>query len=336
MSPTNGNINSSLTIRNLRAGDVHAVANLLKDSFNRFNETVGQPPEVDNADTWLELAKHHVPQQEGEFTGLVATLPYSVDTEKQGYKDKNSSCVVVACTLLDHADNIALGGPFATSIHLQSSGVMKQLLKAFNQKVDDHKIPHSILLQNQSNLVSFTLYAKLNYRPVGVFMFCEGWLEDDSTATDAKQYTVRPMTVEDVDHCVELHQRCNGWNRRQGLLQQQKSSSCALLAVDSNQKVVGYWTEPTIGGHLVATNDNVVKALFVGMCQAVKRNTPDKPAAPSLAVSHRSYELMCWFLQHKSIRATRQMCLMQRQAKDSIKPLSFAQNGLVFCSSIVG
>lgn len=323
---------SALTIRNYQAGDVQAVATLLMHAF-----TADHPPSAvdDDPAGWLEEASEYVPQQGGEFTGLVATLPTSSEHMEQGYNDDDNTCMIVACALLHHGGDVALAGPFATSIHLQSSGVMRQLLQAFNQKVDEQRIKHTILLHNMSSLASFTLYAKQGFRPSGVYMCIEGLIEGDDEPSQ-QQYTVRAMTAEDIDQCAALHKRCNGWDRRDMMAEQQRTSKHALVAVDSNLDVVGYWTEPTNSGHAVAINDDVLKALFIHMCQQVVQKSGEQLSAPVLAISHQNYELVCWFLQHKAIRATRQMCLMQRQANESVIPLQFAKNGVVFCSSVTG
>lgn len=288
-----------LRIRRLQLADIQQAAKVCYDSFNKFNKSVGLPPEFP-------------PQEVVDAVGLNLSLGAQDGTvgEEKGFVSfvcVNEADEVVGSNMLQFQDDGVGGiGPLSSS----TKGGGKLLMKAAMKEAALRNIKSVRLLQVISNPKSFSLYLSLGFEPRRTNLQYEGHF--NTTVEEPQGYTLVPYSGQHVDECNSLHMMVCHTCRKNRLVMDLDSPHPAFVCIDDETgKIVAYTTGSCLDGHTVALREDALKALIIAQSKAIEQAQAAGAPIPTttLFVPHQYSGVARW-LAENGFRLVRQLTSM--------------------------
>lgn len=267
---------SSVTIRRAQLADIPECARICYDAFTAVNRHHNFSPDFPNAEVAAEVLKSMFSHE--RFYCVVAEI----------------SGKIVGSNCLDERCEIAGVGPITVDPAAQNSTVGRQLMRDVMDRALATDAAGIRLVQAAFHNRSLSLYTKLGFDPREPLSVLNGPVIHRVPAP----YSVRAVTIADVDACDTLCQRVHGHKRHFELVDAIAWGTARLVELDG--RIVGYATAMGFFGHAVAENTRDLQALIAGA---------DEFLGPGILIPTRNAELFRWCLAH-GLRVVQQMTLM--------------------------
>lgn len=267
-----------IDIRPVTQDDVAACGRIAYEAFRSIAERHGFPPDIPNADVAT-----------GGMEKLLSGPGfYGVVAERDGK--------VIGSNWLDERNAISGIGPITVDPAVQDAGVGRQLMQAVIERSDARGFPGNRLVQAAYHMRSLSLYTRLDFVAREELVVMNGVPAD----TGLQSYTVRAMSLDDIDTCNRLCVAVHGFHRG-GELQGALAASTAFV-VERDGAIAAYTTGLGFFGHTVGQTTSAICALLAG--------APHMPG-PGILMPVRNYSLFRWCLD-RGMHAVMAMTLMTR------------------------
>ena len=227
-------------------------------SFNARTRALGLPNELPTAAHDYRPVVLGLLSRPGNWD-VMAVRVGAADTGTEQWVDGLGE--VLGAAFMDCGDEAWGIGPIAVSPSAQGRGVGRALMQRCLEEAKQKGVQSVRLVGTVSNIASFGLYHSLGFRACEYMVDVHGHilaekytLLDDERRADG--ISLRPMTRDDIAACSQLYIAANSFSRLAGItgsFEQQGAGggpavSC-YVAVDENDKVVGYSTGATFMDH---------------------------------------------------------------------------------------
>jgi len=259
--------------------DAEACGRICYDGFRAVNERHGHAPIFPSAEAAT-----------GRITAFIRhPAIYSVVAEA----DEGG---IVGFNFLSERDPIRSVGPIVIDTTVQTRGIGRMLMEAILERARGARGVR--LLQESYNMQSFSLYASLGFDARDHFVVLEGKPLDTSPGPE---WTIRPLTADDLPECEQLHESVHGYPRTNEL---RDALPMMPLAAEKRGRICAYRSAPAnwLPNHGVAETDEDMQALLAGAARILNR-----PLSFLLPV--RRAALLRWCLK-QGLRASRPLTLM--------------------------
>eukprot|EP00803_Ostreobium_quekettii_P009377 evm.model.scf_1841EXC.2 EVM.evm.TU.scf_1841EXC.2 scf_1841EXC:12263-15257(+) len=265
-------------IRPATPEDIEPIAQLLDHAFSSFYGPLGAPSVFPESRDPVDVPEL-VTKGKTLRDGIEQFVAVSVDND-------GNEVEVVGVNGVDLRDHVAGIGVLAAKPNSGCRGVGRALMKKAIELAENDKKETIALLVDSWALGAFALYSSLGFEVAEPMAVVEGVIgekaaEEALAWAEGEGLEIRRMGEGDVEGCAELFSRCFGVGRGVGIRDSQEAptGATALVAVrrrggeaggtGAQEEVVGYTTMLSMGGHYLAENEQVLKALVAHGSQMV-------------------------------------------------------------------
>ncbi|XP_057865141.1 uncharacterized protein LOC131072869 isoform X2 [Cryptomeria japonica] len=191
-----------MEVRASAVEDVKALGPIMQRAYTEFNLSVGIPPSVDFET--VEIAE--------EILHRIFLSPKSCGITAL---DKASGRPIGAAFLHFVGESLQQIGPVFVDPAHSKKGVGKAIMSALIERANATNAKSISLVQIAANTKSFSLYAKLGFRPIECVTYFQGSMNEKLCTWEIKneEFKVWPMEDSDVRLCSELHRSVFGHER---------------------------------------------------------------------------------------------------------------------------
>lgn len=278
-------------IRDMCEEDIPAAAQILFQTFNDFNSTVGLPKEWESLD---------------QAVGIVSIL-FNHPFYLAWVAEEKGTGRILGSNFLDFGDQVSAPGPLSITTDAQNLRVGRAFMDFFKEYCIEAGKPEIRFVQVGNNAKSFALYSSLGYIPRETLTMVSGRVSSAMARLYRNRYHIRRMLPEDADFCNHMYQNCVGVDRyhdirnsTSGILYQ----PYVLLDRSENDKIAAYTTGYSLLGHGVYASDEAFQALF----SLVSSQTEQDLVFHLMAQRYPS--LLLWSIRDAKLKVVRQQILM--------------------------
>lgn len=324
--PDSATIKDSFIIRAATDDDVECAAQICQDAFGAFNASFAQPntfPPRDQEDISKQIAVRKLSHPHINYVMAV-----TVDGEKNELE-------VIGANGIDLRDSIGGIGVLTVKPTSQACGVGRALMKAVMEFGEsENGLETMSLTVDSMNCAAFALYTSLGFKVVEFCAWISGLVSDEEEErvlqrAKASGVTIRKMMADDVLDCNRLFEGSFGFSRINSIRDSQADEchDTAIVATraggDGGEEVVGYAAAVNAGGHCLAQNEEILKAMMAFGSKLLKSNDGSSSLTLHIMLRHNP-SVLNWALKAR-LRIRRHFIWMYRG-----KPITF-DVGLAYC-----